>query len=68
MLDLEADPRATVAHGRAIVDVVARPASGPERAEVLARALDIYVGYRTYPRRVTGRRVRVFVLDPPAMR
>ena len=68
MLDLEADPRATVARGRAIVDVVARPASGPERAEVLARAHDIYVGYRTLLRQGTGRHVRVFVLDPPAMR
>lgn len=65
-LNLEADPRATVTHREITVDVVARPASATERAEVLARAADVYVGYPKYLERVTARRVRVVVLDRPA--
>ena len=64
-LNLEADPHATVTHREVTVDVVARPANGPERAEVLARAAEVYVGYPKYLERVTGRHVRVFVLDRP---
>ncbi|HET6967421.1 MAG TPA: nitroreductase family deazaflavin-dependent oxidoreductase [Ornithinibacter sp.] len=66
VLNLETDPRATVTHRDVTLDVVALPASETERAEVLARAADVYVGYPKYLDRVTGRRVRVFVLDRPA--
>lgn len=65
-LNLEADPRATVAHGHLTVPVVARPADEAERAEILATAAEVYIGYPKYLRRITGRRVRVFVLEPAA--
>ncbi len=66
MLNLEADPHATVAHRGRSVDVVARAASGAEEAEVMARSVDVYGGYAKYRERITGRRVRIFVLEPAA--
>jgi deazaflavin-dependent oxidoreductase (nitroreductase family) len=63
-LNLEADPRATVAFREAALDVVARPATESERPEVLDRAARLYPGYPKYARRVTGRTIRVFVLEP----
>jgi deazaflavin-dependent oxidoreductase (nitroreductase family) len=65
-LNLEADPTATVAHRDTTVDVVARPATAAERAEVLARAAEVYLGYPKYLERITGRHVRVFVADRPS--
>lgn len=66
VLNLEADPRATVAHRDRTVEVVARAASDAERAEILDRAPDVYIGYSKYLSRIHGRRVRVFLLDRPA--
>ncbi len=63
-LNLEADPRAVASHAGRSVEVVARPATGPEREEILRRGRDIYVGYAKYFSRISGRRVRVFVLEP----
>lgn len=64
-LNLEADPRATLTHRDATVEVVARAAEPSELAEIVARAGQVYIGYPKYFRRVTGRRVRVFVLERP---
>ncbi|MFL6170114.1 MAG: nitroreductase family deazaflavin-dependent oxidoreductase [Ornithinibacter sp.] len=66
VLNLEDDPRATVAHGQVTLEVVARPADAAEREEILAEAGRVYIGYPKYLRRITGRRVRVFVLERPA--
>ncbi len=65
-LNLEAEPRAEVRHGGVTLAVVARPADEAERGEILARAGEVYIGYPKYLRRITGRRVRVFVLERPA--
>ena len=65
VLNLEAEPRATVTHREVTLAVVARPADEPEREEVLTTAAEVYVGYPKYLRRITGRRVRVFVLERP---
>ncbi len=62
-LNLEADPRATVAYGDVTLGVVARPAGERERAEVLATAAELYVGYGKYVSRISARHVRVFVLE-----
>lgn len=62
-LNLEADPRATVAHGTVTVGVVARSATEGERAEVLASAAGVYLGYAKYFSRISGRHVRIFVLE-----
>ncbi len=66
VLNLEAQPRAEVTHGDVTLAVVARPADEEERAEILARAGEVYIGYPKYLRRITGRVVRVFVLERPA--
>lgn len=64
VLNLEADPTATVTYRGATVPVLARPAEAAEHAEVLSLSERVYVGYRKYQSRITDRRLRVFVLDP----
>lgn len=64
-LNLEADPRATVTYHGDSREVVARPATPAEADEVFALASRFYPGYATYRARIgSGRRVRVFVLEP----
>ena len=63
VLNLEADPRASVTHRDLTVEAVARPATEDERAQILELAGRVYVGYPKYLRRVTGRHVRVLVLE-----
>ena len=63
-LNLEANPAATVAFRDREVEVVARAATEAERAQVLATAATIYVGYPKYLSRISGRTVRIFVLEP----
>ena len=63
VLNLEADPRATIDYRGTQLEVLARPADEREQAEVLARSEDIYVGYRKYQTRITGRRLRIFLLE-----
>jgi deazaflavin-dependent oxidoreductase (nitroreductase family) len=64
--NLEATPEATVTDRGRSRAVRARPAGPAERESVLARAETLYVGYRRYLERITGRRLRVFVLEPLA--
>ena len=61
--NLEADPRATVAYRGNVSTVVARPATDAERATVLANSRSVYSGYEKYEKRITGRALRIFVLD-----
>ncbi|QNN52756.1 nitroreductase family deazaflavin-dependent oxidoreductase [Nocardioides mesophilus] len=63
VLNLEADPVATLSYRGTSVQVLARPATEPEQAEVLARSEKLYIGYRKYQTRITGRRLRIFVLE-----
>jgi len=63
VLNLEADPRASVTHRDLTVEAVARPATEDERAAILELAGRVDVGYPKYLRRVTGRHVRVLVLE-----
>ena len=63
VLNLEADPCASVRYRDTTLQVTARPATEDERAEVMARSAGIYGGYGKYQQRITGRRVRVFVLE-----
>jgi deazaflavin-dependent oxidoreductase (nitroreductase family) len=64
VLNLEADERATVCYRDRSVDVAARAATPAEADEVMLSADGVYPGYRRYRERVTGRRVRIFVLEP----
>lgn len=65
VLNLEADPRATVTYRGTSREVVARPATAAETEEVFTRAATFYPGYRHYRQRVgASRRIRVFVLEP----
>jgi deazaflavin-dependent oxidoreductase (nitroreductase family) len=63
--NLEADPRATVSHRGTTVYVMARPASEQERTDVLAASASVYSGYLKYLERISGRDVRIFVLEMP---
>ena len=65
VLNLEADPRATVTYRGTVREVVARPATAAETDEVFALAGEFYPGYLSYRDRVSGtRRIRAFVLEP----
>ena len=64
VLNLEADPRATLSHHGTTLEAVARPATEEEQAAVLAGSTSVYGGYLKYQRRITGRRLRIFVLEP----
>lgn len=66
VLNLEQEPRATVRFRGAVRDVVARPADERERSTVMANAAGIYGGYLRYQSRISGRTVRVLVLEPAA--
>ncbi len=64
VLNLEADPRATVTYRHRSVDVVARLAGDDEVEQVMGSAVPLYRGYAAYRRRIGDRRrLRVFVLE-----
>jgi deazaflavin-dependent oxidoreductase (nitroreductase family) len=63
-LNLEADPSAVVAYRETELRVRARPATEQERDEVWAASTAVYPGYTAYKERITGRQVRIFVLEP----
>ncbi len=62
-LNLEAHPAAQVTYRGVSRRVVARAASAAEREQILAESAAVYTGYQKYQQRITGRRVRIFVLD-----
>lgn len=63
VLNLEAEPRASATYKQHTVAVVARPATEDEVREVMERSRAIYGGYEAYQRRISGRRVRIFILE-----
>jgi deazaflavin-dependent oxidoreductase (nitroreductase family) len=63
VLNLEAEPMATVVYKQRTVAVLARPASEDEMHEVMERSRAIYGGYEKYMQRISGRRVRILVLE-----
>ena len=64
VLNLEADPRAAIAHRAVTRAVVARRATDTEHGQILARSTTYYGGYAKYRQRITGRELRIFVLEP----
>jgi hypothetical protein len=46
------------------VKVVARPATEVEAARIVADSAQVYAGYQKYQQRISGRTVRIFVLEP----
>jgi deazaflavin-dependent oxidoreductase (nitroreductase family) len=64
VLNLEANPHATVTHALQTREVIARPASEAEATAVLAASARVYGGYLKYQQRITRRRLRIFLLDP----
>lgn len=64
VLNLEANPRAAVTHQGVTREVRARHATDDERAEILSAADAFYAGYAKYQQRITGRELRIFVLEP----
>jgi deazaflavin-dependent oxidoreductase (nitroreductase family) len=64
VLNLEADRAATITHRGVTREVRARTASESEAARVLADSANVYAGYQRYQQRISGRRVRIFILEP----
>ncbi|HEV2798777.1 MAG TPA: nitroreductase family deazaflavin-dependent oxidoreductase, partial [Nocardioides sp.] len=65
VLNLEADPRATVTYRGTSREVTARPATPGETDDVFALAGELYPGYLSYRERVgSTRRIRAFILEP----
>lgn len=62
--NLETDAAARVGYRDREVPAVARPASDDERVEIFRTAAGIYPGYDKYQERITGRTIRIFVLEP----
>lgn len=62
-LNLQADSRAKVQIGRALIQVRARTAEGDERARLWKEMADGYAGYDAYQRK-TERTIPVVVLEP----
>jgi deazaflavin-dependent oxidoreductase (nitroreductase family) len=63
--NLEHDPRALVEARGVTTPVLARAVSdGPEYDEIMRRADLAYAGFRHYRRRITSRRIPIFVLEP----
>jgi deazaflavin-dependent oxidoreductase (nitroreductase family) len=59
------EPRCVVAVGRTRIDATARLLPpGPEYDAVMATADTVYAGFAHYRRRITDRRIPVFVLTP----
>ena len=66
VLNLEADPQATVTYRGVTREVAARAATPAETEEIFALAGEFYPGYLRYRQRVAGsRRIRAFVLRSP---
>lgn len=63
-LNLEADPFAHARFKTRSLDVVARPATDEEVTTIFASSREYYGGYAKYQQRITGRRIRAFVLEP----
>ena len=61
VFNLEADPHATVTYRERNVSVIARVADEYDTA--LSAAAKVYPGYDKYRERISGREVRVFVLE-----
>lgn len=66
VFNLEADPSATVVYKDVELALRARPATDAERDEVWAASKAVYPGYDKYRERITGREIRIFVLEPAA--
>ena len=63
VFNLEADPHATVTYREREVSVIARVADADEYDTALSAAAKVYPGYDKYRERISGREVRVFVLE-----
>lgn len=64
VFNLEAQPRAAVTHQGRTREVLARRATAEEHNEILTHSKSFYAGYAKYQQRITGRELRIFVLEP----
>ncbi len=63
VLNLEADPSVHVRYRDADLDGMVRPATDDERGGIWRTASTVYPGYDKYQQRITGRDIRIFVLE-----
>ena len=64
VFNVEANPQVTVSYKGKAVDAVARRATPDEVEGVLKASESVYKGYRKYQERISGRELRVFLLEP----
>lgn len=64
VFNLEAQPRAAVTYQGKTREVLARRATVEEQDEILSHSKSFYAGYAKYQQRITGRELRIFVLEP----
>ena len=62
--NLEAEASARIRYRERELDVHVRPATDDERAEAWRAASGVYPGYDKYQQRISGREIRIFVLEP----
>ena len=62
--NLETNPLVRVRYRDAEFDGVVRPATADERPAIWETASTVYPGYDKYQQRITGRAIRIFVLEP----
>lgn len=68
MHNLISHPAATIQVAGRTIDVTARLLHDPERQAVLDAAVAVYPPYAVYARRLRGRALPVFILEPPSER
>jgi deazaflavin-dependent oxidoreductase (nitroreductase family) len=61
--NLEADPHVRVSYRGVTRDLVVRPPSDEEAQEIWAASRTLYGGYEKYRERISGRAIRLFVLE-----
>jgi deazaflavin-dependent oxidoreductase (nitroreductase family) len=61
--NLEANPAAEVTYRRTTAAAAARAADDEEAEHVFSRGSGLYPGYDAYRARISGRSIRVFILD-----
>jgi deazaflavin-dependent oxidoreductase (nitroreductase family) len=61
--NLETNPAVRVRYHDIEFDGIVRPATDSERSDIWKTASTVYPGYDKYQQRITGRHIRIFVLE-----
>ncbi|MBT7326209.1 MAG: nitroreductase family deazaflavin-dependent oxidoreductase [Anaerolineae bacterium] len=62
--NLKANPEAQLSIGKETGQYIARDATDPEREEYWVEAVNMYAGYAEYKKRISTRKIPMFILSP----